>query len=78
MFPGGTTRNMKYFASKVTPENTLPEYMERLLYTPETSGGLLIAVGDNRKSQFMDACRKFAVTCDRIGIAEAGNGIHLT
>ena len=78
MFPGGTTRNMKYFASMVAAENPLPEYIERLLYTPETSGGLLIAVGDDRKRLFMDACRKFAVTCNRIGIVEAGKGIHLS
>jgi len=44
LFPGGTCRNQEYYASQVRFAPGIPEEMQKLLYTPETSGGLLIAV----------------------------------
>ena len=44
IFPGGTNRNAEYFAEQVTFETGIPGARQQLLWTPETSGGLLIAV----------------------------------
>jgi selenide,water dikinase len=44
LFPGGTCRNQKHYAPQVRFASDIPEEMQMLLFTPETSGGLLIAV----------------------------------
>ncbi|MEM7802943.1 MAG: selenide, water dikinase SelD [Chloroflexota bacterium] len=42
--PGGTHRNKAHFAKHVTFGDGVPELIQTRLWTPETSGGLLIAV----------------------------------
>jgi selenide, water dikinase len=44
LFPGGTGRNRDYFEEWVQFETGLDETAQNLLFDPETSGGLLIAV----------------------------------
>jgi selenide,water dikinase len=44
IFPAGTGRNQRCYAPYVRFAPSVPEWMQMLLYTPETSGGLLIAV----------------------------------
>ena len=44
LFPGGTCRNQEHYAPQARFAPDIPEEMQMLLYTPETSGGLLIAV----------------------------------
>lgn len=43
-FPGGTYANMKAYREAVNFESSISENIQLLLYTPETSGGLLLAV----------------------------------
>lgn len=44
LFPGGSTCNKDAYEGKVTFASGVAEEMQMLLYTPETSGGLLICV----------------------------------
>jgi len=44
LFPGGACRNQKYYERWVDFAPSVSEEMQMLLFTPETSGGLLIAV----------------------------------
>ena len=44
LFPGGAGRNQKCYESRVEFASDIPEEMRQLLFTPETSGGLLAAV----------------------------------
>ena len=44
LFPGGTCNNERAYEHVVRFEPGISEEMQQLLYTPETSGGLLIAV----------------------------------
>ena len=44
LFPGGACRNQEHYAPQVRFAADIPEEMQLLLFTPETSGGLLIAV----------------------------------
>jgi selenide,water dikinase len=44
LFPGGTCNNERAYEHAVRFEPGISEEMRQLLYTPETSGGLLIAV----------------------------------
>jgi selenide,water dikinase len=43
-FPGGATRNADYYRRWVTVQTALTEWEQPLLYDPQTSGGLLMAV----------------------------------
>jgi selenide,water dikinase len=43
-FPGGMGRNMDYFAPWVTFADGISPLMQCMLWTPETSGGLLVAL----------------------------------
>ena len=44
LFPGGAGRNQKCYESRVGFAPDITEEMRRLLFTPETSGGLLAAI----------------------------------
>ncbi len=44
LFPGGSCRNRDAYTEKVRFAAEIPEEMRMLLFTPETSGGLLLAV----------------------------------
>jgi selenide,water dikinase len=47
--PGGTTRNLDSYGSKVS---TLTDEQRAILADPQTSGGLLISVDANRSTEF--------------------------
>jgi len=44
LFPGGAGRNQKCYENRIEFASGIPEEMRQLLFTPETSGGLLAAV----------------------------------
>ena len=48
IFPGGMGRNRDYFSQWVSARVPLEDYADGLLYDPQTSGGLLIAVATDR------------------------------
>jgi len=48
LFPGGTCRNKDWYGRWVKFEPGISEEMQMLLFTPETSGGLLIAVPEEK------------------------------
>lgn len=52
--PGGTNRNWASYGSKVTP---ISEVQRAILADPQTSGGLLIAVDEDRTTEFESYAR---------------------
>jgi len=52
IFPGGAFDNREYYQSHVKFEKDLPEEYQMLLFGPQTSGGLLVAVGEKRYDEF--------------------------
>jgi selenide,water dikinase len=48
IFPAGAGRNQKCYAPHVRFAPSVPKWIQMLLYTPETSGGLLIAVPEEK------------------------------
>jgi selenide,water dikinase len=54
LFPGGTGNNQRAYEHAVSFAAGIPVEIQELLYTPETSGGLLIAVPPNRVDSFID------------------------
>jgi selenide,water dikinase len=69
-FPGGMARNLDYFDKWVTFGEGVSQLMQDMLWTPETSGGLLVAVAPEMVEQFREACETAVV----VGEVLAGNG----
>lgn len=76
-FPGGASDNMEYFSPKVTLEGELSINLLTLLYDPQTSGGLLIAVPEEKASQFQAEADARAIPMWQIGSVTAGSGITI-
>jgi selenide,water dikinase len=76
LFPGGASNNQRTFQDHVT-FGELPEEMQMLLFTPETSGGLLIALppaeADRLEALFGEAGQPLW----RVGDVVEGDGIEV-
>lgn len=55
-FPGGTKRNATHFAPLVKFADRVAPWLRELLMTPETSGGLLIAIPADQVAKFQSLC----------------------
>jgi selenide,water dikinase len=55
-FPGGTGNNMFFFDKHVRFGPDVSEVMQKLLFTPETSGGLLVSLPEENIAAFKKAC----------------------
>jgi selenide,water dikinase len=77
MFAGGLERNREYFGRWLTfaPEVTAEE--QALLYDPQTSGGLLLAVAPERVDALRAACAERGQETWTIGEVLAGSGIEV-
>jgi len=77
LFPGGSNRNHDYFEQWVRAAPHITEELLMLLYTPETSGGLLVAV-PQQELEGVEACLQSAKQAYWIiGEVESGTGIEL-
>lgn len=76
-FPGGASDNMEYFSPKVTLEGEFSINLLTLLYDPQTSGGLLIAVPEEKASQFQAEADARAIPMWQIGTVSTGSGIAI-
>jgi selenide,water dikinase len=52
VFPGGTERNEVYYAQWLTLERALSDWQRMLLFDPQTSGGLLVAVQSDQAEAY--------------------------
>jgi selenide,water dikinase len=69
-FPGGTWRNLDYFAPWITFGDTVPTIIQNMLYTPETSGGLLVSLPPDKAALFQEHCE----TAVPVGTVYEGDG----
>lgn len=60
-FPGGMGNNLNYFSPWVTFDGDISQLMQDMLWTPETSGGLLVAVPPAAVKTFKSHCETAAV-----------------
>ena len=81
LFPGGTNRNMNYYKQDVDFSTGIPGEMKRLLFTPETSGGLLFSFAKEKLREitalFRKNFEKNGQTCWIIGEVTDGKGIQV-
>ncbi|RIV21848.1 selenide, water dikinase SelD, partial [Alicyclobacillaceae bacterium I2511] len=73
-FPGKTWQNKEYFATSVDFDEALPQHLQNLLWSPETSGGLLLSVPPERTEKFVQALRVLGEEAWVVGEVESGAG----
>jgi selenide,water dikinase len=76
-FPGGASDNLLYFSPKVTIEGELSINLQTLLYDPQTSGGLLMAVPEGKAKEFQAEADTRAIPMCQIGSVTSGSGITI-
>jgi selenide,water dikinase len=78
LFPGGSARNQQFYKQSVEFAPGVSEEMQQLLFTPETSGGLLIAFprhkADLLKELFSEANHPFWI----VGEVCKGKGLRVS
>ena len=75
--PGGSRTNAEHFAGGVRFERELPLHLVQLLHDPQTSGGLLVAVGPDRADEVVGRLRDAGAGAWRIGAAIPSQGVAL-
>ncbi len=76
-FPGGAYDNRLYFGPHVRFAAHIPEEKQMLLFDPQTSGGLLLAVPQARKDAFLQRASEIDLPVWVIGGAVEGEGIDV-
>lgn len=69
-FPGGMGRNMEFFAPCVQFEEGVDSLTRDLLWTPETSGGLLLALHPDQVANYLEHIEDAVV----VGEVQSGSG----
>jgi selenide, water dikinase len=62
MVPGGTERNRDFRKNMVDIDKKVPQYLQDILFDPQTSGGLLIAVPKAKASRLLKRLHEEGVT----------------
>lgn len=75
LFPGGAHSNREFFAPQVQFIGSISEEEQMMLFTPETSGGLLLAVPADKTDAFLAACQSLGQPAWHIGEVVPGSGI---
>jgi len=65
--PGGLKRNSEFVSGCVEFTGNIPEEVRNLLYDPQTSGGLLLAVNAKEAVALLDTLRENGVTAQEVG-----------
>jgi selenide,water dikinase len=76
-FPGGAWDNQRYFAPRVRFAKGFPEENQMLLFDPQTSGGLLLAIPDSLREVFIKKAKENNLPVWFIGEANEGEGIDV-
>lgn len=74
VFPGGAGRNRAYYSKWVNFEDSVDTATRGLLFDPQTSGGLLIAVSADKADDLLSNLSGRGVHASRIGSVVEGNG----
>lgn len=77
LFPGGANNNEHAYASYVDFAESLSDEMRMLMFTPETSGGLLIALPPEELRPFQDRCAAAGQPVWVVGDVLEGEGLQV-
>ncbi len=76
-FPGGLFDNLQHFGPMVRFSPNIPEETRMLLFDPQTSGGLLLAVPRRKLTGFINRAREVDQTVWVVGEACIGEGLEI-
>lgn len=74
IFPGGMWRNKEHYAPHVRFADDIPDALRHLVYDPETSGGLLIALPSELAGELLAQLQAGGCDARLIGRVTAGTG----
>jgi selenide,water dikinase len=74
LIPAGAYANRDYLKEKVRIDEEIPIYLRDLMFCPETSGGLVIAVNPSRKEEMVNALESENLEAIIIGLVAPGSG----
>ena len=78
LFPGGMERNQHYFRQWIGFDSSMKDINRDLLFDPQTSGGLLIAVDPKKAENLLQGLQDVDQQTRIIGEVKPGNGhIHV-
>ena len=77
LFPAGACNNETAYKSCVSFAPGIPEEVQQLLYTPETSGGLLAALSAEKVPGLLAACAAAGQDCWVVGEVVEGEGVEI-
>ena len=77
LFPAGANRNQEYFGCSVAFAEGIGDELQLLLFTPETSGGLLMAVPADRLAELRDLATAEGQPLWVVGEVVEGYGIEV-
>jgi len=77
-YPGGAYENKSFFGSQVTFSTELDENTRMLLFDPQTSGGLLLAVPEEKLGAFQKRAGEIGQDVWVVGEVFEGRGIEIT
>jgi selenide,water dikinase len=78
LFPGGSCNNQRAYERRVDFPLSLSEEMQLLLFTPETSGGLLAAISPDKLDALLALCADAGHPCWVVGEMVEGQGIEVS
>lgn len=67
LIPGGAYTNRNYLSDKVEYKDEIKGVLRELLFSPETSGGLLIAVNESKAARLQTALQQRGCQCFQVG-----------
>lgn len=74
---GGLTRNREHFGPRIRGLDAVDAAMERIILDPQTSGGLLIAVGQGSAGGLVADLRTAGYAAALVGEVRAGEGLAI-
>jgi selenide,water dikinase len=74
---GGAARNRSFFGTHVRIDGAVSEAMTDVLFDPQTSGGLLMAVGQVRAAEAQAKFQEAGLAAWVIGEVVAGEGVEV-
>ena len=77
-YPGGAHDNRRHFGPAVEFRGAFAEWQELLCFSPETSGGLLIAVAEEKVQGALEKARADGLFCVEIGTVAPGRGLQVS
>jgi selenide,water dikinase len=77
LFPGGSCNNQRAYEAHIDFDSSLSEEMQLLLFTPETSGGLLAAVSPEKLDALLALFAEAEHPCWVVGEVVEGAGIEV-